>query len=185
MLFEVALIQKLTLFLGYPTYALTVTLALLLVFAGIGSATTGWYLEARDRALPVLAALIVLLSFFYAFGLDVVMAAFVGEPLALRVGVTAIVLAPLGLGLGAFMPLGLATVSRSTRYSREYVAWGWAINGVFSVAGSIAATMLSMSLGFRVVLWVAACMYVLAAGLLLWVPLRRVEAGASGMREVE
>jgi spermidine synthase len=185
MLFEVALIQKLTLFLGYPTYALTVTLALLLVFAGIGSATTGWYLEARDRALPLLAALVVLLSFFYAFGLDAVVAAFVGEPLGLRIGVTAIVLAPLGLGLGAFMPLGLATVARSTQYSSEYVAWGWAINGVFSVVGSIVATMLSMSLGFRVVLISAACLYVLAAGLLLWVPLRRVEAGAPGTSAVE
>jgi spermidine synthase len=185
MLFEVALIQKLTLFLGYPTYALTVTLAFLLVYAGIGSATTGWYLEARNRALPLLAALVVVMSFFYAFGLDSVVAAFVGEPLAIRVGLTAIVLAPLGLGLGAFMPLGLATVSRSTRYGAEYVAWGWAINGVFSVVGSIVATMLSMSLGFRVVLLAAACMYVLAAGLLRWVPLRSTEAGVPRMAGVE
>ena len=44
MLFEVALVQKLALVLGYPTYSLTVTLLALLVAAGLGSlASERWF----------------------------------------------------------------------------------------------------------------------------------------------
>ena len=37
MFFEITLIQRLTLFLGYPTYSLTVTLASILIFTGVGA----------------------------------------------------------------------------------------------------------------------------------------------------
>ena len=84
-----------------------------------------------------------------------------------------LVLAPLGLCLGAFMPLGLITVSRLSVHRGEYVAWGWALNGVFSVIGSILATILSMSYGFRTVLLVAAVVYVLAC-LSLWTTAHRM-----------
>ena len=42
--------------------------------------------------------------------------------------------APLGFCLGMFMPLAISLVARP-RHSNEYVAWGWAINGFFSVIG--------------------------------------------------
>ena len=35
--FEITMIQRLVLYLGYPTYSLTVTLASLLVFTGLGA----------------------------------------------------------------------------------------------------------------------------------------------------
>jgi hypothetical protein len=173
MFFEIALIQKLTLFLGYPTYTLTVTLLTLLVSSGIGSFTTEWYIEGRDRALPVLVGVLIALTLFYAFGFDPVVHALVGRPLAFRVALATVMLAPLGLGLGAFMPLGLATVSRLTEYRAEYVAWGWAVNGVFSVIGSLLATILSMTYGFRAVLLLAAALYVLAGAVLRTTPLAR------------
>jgi SAM-dependent methyltransferase len=167
MFFEIALLQKLTLFLGYPTYSLTVTLFALLVFSGLGSAATAWYGEARNRALPVLVGILLALTVFYAVGLERVVAAWIGQPLGLRIALAVGVLAPLGLALGAFMPLGLRTVARSTEYTTEYVAWGWAVNGVFSVMGSILATILSMTFGLRDLLWLAALAYV-AAGTVLW-----------------
>ena len=179
MFFEIALIQKLTLFLGYPTYTLTVTLFSLLVFSGLGSLATGRYREARDRALPMLVAAVAGLALFYAYGLDPAATALAGLPLGGRVAATALAMAPLGLVLGAFMPLGLITVSRISEYGDEYVAWGWAVNGVFSVMGSIGATVLSMTFGFRAVLWVALVLYVVAAVTLRRVPLRSAIGGAA------
>ena len=41
LLFEITLIQKLILFLGYPTYSLTVTLASVLLFTGVGALISG------------------------------------------------------------------------------------------------------------------------------------------------
>jgi spermidine synthase len=178
MFFEICLIQKLTLFLGYPTYTLTVTLFALLIFSGLGSYATDWYVEARDRMLPMLVGALLLLTLFYQFGLDVLMNALVGWGLAARIATTVWVLAPLGLCLGAFMPLGLGTVARLSelrgRLSElrgEYIAWCWAINGVFSVIASILATIVSMSYGFRMLLLLALGLYVLAGLALRAIPL--------------
>jgi len=173
MFFEIALIQKLTLLLGYPTYTLTVTLFALLVFSGLGSLVAERYVDRRDRALLALALVLVGLTGFFQYGIDPIVDGLVGHALPVRIVFAVLVLAPLGLCLGAFMPLGLITVSRLSVHRGEYVAWGWALNGVFSVIGSILATILSMSYGFRTVLLIAAVVYVLAAGVLRRIPLVR------------
>ena len=50
MFFEITLIQRLTLFLGYPTYSLTVVLFSFLFFAGLGSRWSGRLLKGGVRA---------------------------------------------------------------------------------------------------------------------------------------
>ena len=60
--FEITLIQRLTLFLGYPTYSLTVTLASILVFTGVGAWLTGRYEHRRERVIPALAGAVVVLA---------------------------------------------------------------------------------------------------------------------------
>ena len=51
-------------------------------------------------------------------------------------------------------------------HREEYVAWGWAVNGFFSVLGSTLTTVLSMSYGFRTVLLLGLLAYAFAAALL-------------------
>jgi predicted MFS family arabinose efflux permease len=94
--------------------------------------------------------------------------------LFLRIAVTFVVLAPLGLCLGMFMPLGLGAVGRLTHLQREYVAWGWAVNGFASVCGAVLSTLLSMEFGFRVVMAFAVIVYALAV-----VALRQLMATAT------
>ena len=53
MFFEITLIQRLTLFLGYPTYSLTVTLAAILVSTGIGALLSRWFAGDPARAVHV------------------------------------------------------------------------------------------------------------------------------------
>jgi MFS family permease len=169
MCFEISLIQKLTLFLGYPTYTLTVTLFGLLFFSGIGSLLTERYANRRNRALAVLVIALLGLGLGMQTGLNPLLDAIFGLPLAVRVAVTLLLLAPLGLCLGAFMPLGLATLVRITAPSHreEYAAWAWAVNGFFSVIGSMLVTMLAMTHGFRSVILLATGIYLLA-GIVLW-----------------
>jgi hypothetical protein len=161
MFFEITLIQRLTLFLGYPTYSLTVTLASLLIFTGVGALLSGRN-GARRHVLPVLLAAIAALTLFYQFGLPRLTDALLGQPLGLRVVVAFVVLAPLGLCLGTFMPLGLGAVARLTEHPREYVAWGWAVNGFASVVGAVLTTILAMSFGFKTVLFLALVAYAIA-----------------------
>ena len=57
--------------------------------------------------------------------------------------------------LGMFMPLGLGVVSAMSPYPDEFVAWSWAVNGFFSVIGSVLSIILAMSIGFRAVQGIA------------------------------
>ena len=163
MFLEVALIQMFTLFLGYPTYSLTVTLFAILVFAGIGSALSGRYAARRNRALGILMAAIVALVIFYQLELSMIMNRFIGYSLGFRVLLTITLIAPLGICLGAFMPIGLMTIAGITRHPREYVAWAWAVNGFFSVMASILSTILAMVFGFKLVLSLALAIYAVGA----------------------
>lgn len=164
--FEITLIQRLTLFLGYPTYSLTVTLASVLIFTGVGALLServvhrGWTV-----GLWLLGAL-GLLTLFYELALPGIVDGLFGLSLALRVIVAFVLMAPLGLCLGMFMPLGLGAVGRLTPLAREYVAWGWAVNGFASVMGSVLTTLLSMTFGFRVVMALAFCVYAVAVAAL-------------------
>jgi hypothetical protein len=53
-------------------------------------------------------------------------------------------------------------VAGLTSYDRQYVAWAWAVNGFASVVGAVLTTMLAMSFGFQVVLWMALGVYLVA-----------------------
>jgi hypothetical protein len=161
--FEVTLLQQLNLFLGYPTYALTVTLMALLVFTGFGALLSRRFGDSA-RAIPALVVAVAGLCVFYLFGLSPLTDALLGWPFSARVLVTLVVLAPLGLCLGMFMPIGLGQVSRSGSFPAQYVAWGWAVNGFASVVGSVLATLLAMSYGFDVVLFLGLVAYVTAFG---------------------
>jgi hypothetical protein len=171
MFFEIVLIQKLTLFLGYPTYSLTVTLFALLIFTGIGSFVSASYAaENRDRLLTILLASLTALMLFYQYALGPIAVAWIGAPLPVRIAITIVCLAPLGLCLGTFMPLGLSTVAAVTEHKAEFVAWAWAVNGFFSVISSILATMLSMSFGFAFVLSLAVVIYLVGILALRQIP---------------
>jgi hypothetical protein len=170
MFFEVCLIQMLTLFLGYPTYSLSVTLFGLLIFSGIGSLLSGSAVGRRNRALMALVAGLAVVLIAYRALAPLVIEGFAGAPIAVRVGLTLVLIAPLGLCLGAFMPLGLRTVASLSVHEREYVAWAWAVNGFFSVMSSIAATLLAMTMGFRSVMLLALAIYAIGAAALSRIP---------------
>lgn len=162
MLFEVALIQKLALVLGYPTYSLGVTLMSLLVAAGLGSLASERWSAAVDRLAPRLAVAVVALAALYAFGLDAVTPLVLPASLPIRIVVALAATAPLGFVLGVFLPLGVRCIARKVPEPAAVVAWAWATNGFFSVIGSVATTILAMTFGFRIVLGFAAAAYLVA-----------------------
>jgi hypothetical protein len=94
----------------------------------------------------------------------------IGASLAARIALSVAFLAPLGLCLGAFMPLGLRTIGTLTDEREAFVAWAWAVNGFFSVVSSVLATILSMTLGFKAVLLAAAVTYAIGTAALLMLP---------------
>jgi SAM-dependent methyltransferase len=156
---EIVLLQRLSLFLGQPIYTYSVVLASLLVFTGAGS-----YLANRIGSVSQLCyclLAIVGIVVVTQLTLSSLLALALGLPLYMRVSVAVIAVAPLGLALGVPFPTGLRLVRQQVP---QLVPWAWAVNGFFTVIGSIGAMILGMILGFTAVYFIAAACY--AVGLL-------------------
>jgi hypothetical protein len=161
MLLEIGLAQKLVLFLGHPSYSVTVVLAALLVGAGLGSAaagrsTLGGADLVRRRAVPA----ILVIGIALALGLDALARTCAGLPLSGRLVVAAALLTPLGFALGMPFPTGLALLA--SRRS-DLVPWAIGANGLASVVGASAALPAAMIVGYRAVLAAGLVAYVVAA----------------------
>jgi spermidine synthase len=174
MLIEIGLMQRFVLFLGHPVYALSVVLFTLLLGGAVGSRLSR-RLQANPRrlltiALPVVGAIAIV----YAYALPSVFSAGLGLPRAMRILLSMVLLAPLGVALGMPLPAGIATLGRR---SPEHLAWVWAINGATSVLGSVLAMLIALAVGFRTVVLTGAACYALALVLVLLLRVRR-SAGA-------
>jgi hypothetical protein len=156
---EVTMIARFVLFLGFPTYSLSVVLAALLAFTGVGAALSGRFGSSR-RALTTSLVLVVALIVAAAFGLPSLLSALIDLPFAARIAVAALVLAPYGVTMGMAMPIGLLRLSG---LYRRGVPWAWGINGVTSVLASVLALAVAITLGFTAATLVAAACYALAA----------------------
>jgi len=155
---EISFIQKFVLFLGYPTYSLTVVLFSLLTYSGIGSFLTGNMSTPPERRLLPLFGALAVVSLAYLVILPPLFHAFLGSPFAVRVIIASAVLVPLGLIMGMFFPSGIHIVRRA---NLNFVPWAWGINGCASVVGTVLAVILAMSFGFRVVTLLALAVYLI------------------------
>lgn len=163
MLVEVSLISKLVLFLGHPTYALTVVLCSMLISAGLGSYWSGRYVGNSHRALR--RVLVVALAAIASLGLAVEFAfprllggASLPACLALTVGT----LVPAGFLMGMPFPLGLRLLDRAGTQWAQLIPWVWGINGATSVLGSVLAISIAINMGFRVTMLVGIAVYAAA-----------------------
>jgi len=156
MLIEIALMQKLVIFLGHPTYALSVVLVSLLASAGTGSLLAGRIKAVERRHLRWILLAIVAVVVFDLVAIDVLLPLLLGEPLGLRVLVVVLLLIPTGLVLGMPFPSGMRVVEAQCPH---LLPWGWAVNAFFSVFGSIFCIVMSMSVGFTNVLLLSIVVY--------------------------
>src|SRR5260370_38067337 len=94
-LVEICLIQRFVLFLGHPTYALTVVVFLLLLSSGAGSVVARRWISDSAGIRRIVRFIIVLIILDLVF-LPQVLAAAVGATFAVNLLISAAILAPLG-----------------------------------------------------------------------------------------
>ena len=164
MLFEISLLQRFVLYLGHPTYSLTVVLFSLITSLGFGSLLSRQWVGRERVVLPSAVAIIAALTLFYVHGLPILQDATLGSSLAVRVACTVAVLAPLGLTLGAFFPLG---IRRAEAIHPDLVPWAWGINGCASVTATVLAVVLAMNVGFERVWLLSLAIYAAGVAALL------------------
>jgi hypothetical protein len=141
---EIVLIQRFQLFLGKPSYALSVVLFSMLSSSALGALMAerrGGSLTTLRGTLGVVIAVVGVLAL--GTGSVVVWAGAASEPF--RVALTVLLVAPVGFVMGMPFPMGLRHV---VRLSPALVSWAWAVNGGMSVLGSVLAVIASMTAGF-------------------------------------
>ncbi|MGE0813654.1 MAG: hypothetical protein AB7O93_09940 [Vicinamibacterales bacterium] len=159
---QVAFLQRFSVLLGHPTYALAVVLFSMILFAGAGS----WISErvVGDGTRRFAAAVWALAAGLAATAVAVapVSAGAVAWPTAARIATVIAFLAPLSTLMGLCFPYGARLVQRRDEAA---VAWMWGANGAAGVVASIAAVLISMTLGIEANLWVAAAVYAMLPAL--------------------
>lgn len=166
-LVEISQMQRLIIFLGHPTYGLSVVLFALLLFSGLGSYLTRNVPAAQLRRPGGrrLGLLLVVLVLFGALTADAI-GAFRGATTPVRILVALVMLAPLGLLMGMAFPLGMKGIARRLEPIKP---WLWGINGAASVSGSVLAVAIALSSGISAAFWAGTGCYVVAFAAFLWV----------------
>jgi spermidine synthase len=155
---EISYIQRFILFLGYPTYSLTVILFSILTFSGIGSYFSGRLsIEPRNLILAALLTLAIV-ALGYMVLLPPIFNHFLGASKQVRIAISLVLLFPLGLLLGTFFPTGIKIISGN---DKRFIPWAWGINGCASVIGTVLSIIIAMSYGFRTVTVLAVIIYII------------------------
>jgi hypothetical protein len=161
LLVEIAQLQRLSIFLGHPTYALGVVLFSVLLFSGIGSMISERIVDP-ERERTMLPPLFVLLGVVLVLGIvtPLVISAVDGATTPVRVATAVALLMPAGLMMG--MPFSIGMRAAAARPGTP-TAFLWGINGATSVCASVLAVVTALFFGISMAYWAGLVAYGLAA----------------------
>jgi hypothetical protein len=179
MLTEIALLQRMSVFLGHPIYALSVVLFSLILATGLGSlASERMPLDHWGR-LAVWSALTGTYLFLLPAWLPPLLLQLDAAGLLVRAGLCVLVLAPAGFLMGFGFPTGMRLASQ---IDTGPTPWFWGINGAAGVLAASLAVLVSVAFGIDQTLRAGAVCYLLlplAAMLLMAQPVTRTYGSKS------
>ncbi|MCP4021522.1 MAG: hypothetical protein GY729_06755 [Desulfobacteraceae bacterium] len=158
---EMPLIQKMILFLGHPTYAISLIISCLLASSGIGSLFSKRLFNLSYRIFYVSCIIVFTIGVYLLF-MDHVFDYFMKFDIGVRVLVVVFMVAPLGFFMGFPFPCGMDILKQN---QDSTLAWAFGINGFFSVISILVAAILAVIWGFQAVFFLAMAAY-LGAGIL-------------------
>ncbi len=161
---ELIFIQFFHKLVGFPLYTYASVVFGFLLSAGVGSyvtSVTKLHTKAVVRFVPFLAIPIYGVAILVLK--DPLLNYFLQWSTLIRMGATIMLILPLGFFLGMPFALGIAG---SYEKGSGAVGWAWAVNGLFTVLGSISCIIAAIYIGFTATLLVAFGVYILA-GILL------------------
>ena len=155
MLVEIGLMQRFSVLLGHPVWALAIVLFSMILFTGVGSALSD-SLSLSSRGAYAVALVVFGVILAAAYAAQPAINSTVSASFIVRAVVTLLFSIPLGLALGFCFPIGMRLVGAR---SQSAMPWMWGINGGFGVLGSVVAVIISMSLGISWSLLIGALCY--------------------------
>jgi predicted membrane-bound spermidine synthase len=160
MFVEIPMLQKGALYLGHPTFSLSIVLFSMLTFAGCGSYWSGQISESRlQNLLRKYLILIILLIGIVALGSEWLIKHTIVYPLGIRMALFVLLIGLVAFFMGMAFPSGIRLVSQDQKNS---IPWVWALNGGASVLGSVIAMALAMTIGYTLTLILGSVCYFIA-----------------------
>jgi hypothetical protein len=161
MLAEIAVIEKLGLYLSEPVLAAAVTLATFLAMAGLGGGLARRLTAGGTKPLKgvgLAAAGVAGILILYLAGLSWILNALIGLPLAARMVLALLLVSPLAVAMGLPFPLALSALKQK---NDNAVPWAWGLNGCGALIGPVAGMVLALYGGITVAMGAAALCYAL------------------------
>lgn len=155
---QISMMQKFTLFLGQPVYTMLTVISTMLIASGLGSKFSVKFSGTKNR-LPVIFSLIAFFALLTGFAGPEIFYALSSLSIELRILVSVLMIFPLGFFLGMPFPIGISKIKDN---DSDMVPVCWAVNGFFSVTGTVAAVILAMIAGFKIVFLLTAIFYISA-----------------------
>jgi spermidine synthase len=163
-LIQVALIQKFVLLLGHPAYALTCIVFSMLVASGAGSYYSRRLIADDDQRLVRVLAGVAIFVAILAFAAGPMTRAAAAWPMAAKIALTILSIAPAAFLMGMPFPSGLRRLEQRHPAS---IRWAWSLNAAASVLGSAGAICLAIYTGLRMTLLAGGALYVIALVVIL------------------
>jgi hypothetical protein len=160
MMIEIALLQRMSVFLGHPVYALSVVLFSLILWTGFGSLASESVRLAGAGMLAAWSVASAAYLFALPFWLPALLVDLDGADLLVRAGLCVLVLAPAGFLMGFGFPTGMRLVSA---ISTGPTPWFWGINGAAGVMAASVAVVTSIAFSIDTTLRIGAACYLLIA----------------------
>lgn len=157
---EMALIQKMILWLGNAVYATSLVVASMLISSGIGSLAGSRMENIKKYALLLIPLVVVVVTAF----LPALSSLAAISRFPVNIILALCIILPMGFLMGMPFPLGMERIGKD---KPDLISWAWAVNGCCSVVSPVLAVMIAITAGFSFVLISAACLYGIAYATLI------------------
>lgn len=155
---QIALIQKFTLFLGQPVYTMLTVISSMLIFSGIG-AKYSVKITSNKKNIQYVFLGIAIYTILIGLISPLIFDAFVSLSLVLRIIITILLISPLAFLMGIPFPTGISAISND---DSRMIGVSWAVNGFFSVIGTVMTIIIAMMFGFKIMFLLAGIFYLIA-----------------------
>jgi spermidine synthase len=161
MFIEISLIQRISVFMGHPVYALGIVLFSIILSTGIGSLLSQFLAPSRPAGILFWLALLVVYLFVLPLWLPGLMHSSVESAgLLTRALVSIAVILPAGVLMGFGFPTGMRLVMQQ---DPQPTPWFWGINGAAGVLAAGLAVACSIAFSIDTTIRVGAVCYLLLA----------------------
>ncbi|MDM8561278.1 hypothetical protein [Candidatus Parabeggiatoa sp. HSG14] len=156
MFLEIALIQRLSVFLSHPVYALGILLFTIIASTGLGSLLSERLPLTRTPWIFIFPLFMTFAIVVTQFSLPLLISNMITATMLSKIIVSIVMIFPLGILMGFFFPTGMRLVNA---VGDTDTPWYWALNGVFGVLCSALAVFFSIYLGISTNFYIAAFCY--------------------------